>query len=111
MVTIYTTRDMIKRVAQRWYAQYSPDWRSVFSTNPVSSLDIYEQLLALPEDATKEDIHKIMRGMSWIGLHRDGCRQIVEAVAVFGDNYPCYLCERCLLEAVGCIQKRKQDEQ
>lgn len=113
MITIFTTREHIRTVADRWRAAYQGadgSW-SMYGGNRRQK---YEALAALdPETATSGDVERIIGNSSWTHLHCDCCEADVDVVAEIGET-PDYesrtasVCEECLQGALRQIRRAKK---
>lgn len=91
MPLVFTKRQMIEEVADKWRAQY-----------PDSHQETYNELLKLnSETATPEKIAEIIGNNSWTMLICNQCKRDVEAVVTVG-AYPDYETSTACL-CIDCI--------
>ena len=95
--------DIVRGVASRWKEIYcrSGEWASGLSFG--SPKEIYEQLLALGEDATEQQITAIIGNNSWTRNVCTECDQDVHVAVHFGEekDYTAVWADVCL----GCLRK------
>jgi len=95
-VELITERSRIKTVAERWDAQYGPDFRPIAGG---SSKTISEKLHALNlSKVSVKTVNKIIGDDSWTKLTCDECRADVKKLVVFyheGGDALYDICESC----------------
>lgn len=105
------TRGTAVGAAHRWQQQYlsasGEDWRdrvlNVRGREPTTAGKIYDQLLALGDCATSEQVAEVIGNKSWSFVRCDSCSDEVEATVRLGDAYDTSArnyCRVCIWEAV-----------
>lgn len=104
-MNIITKRMLINRVAEHWKQQYHTDKWGGYQGD---SEHIYNLLKALPQDATEEDVEKIIDNKSWTRNVCDECKEDCQIVIEVGEprdyeSSTACLCPGCLAKAVNMI--------
>lgn len=104
MPRLITRKQVAREVKDRFRAQYGPAFR-VYPFG--DSAAIYEDLVALGDDPSIEDVEALCKG--WTRVKCDECGQDVYAVVQLGEqpdneSSTASVCGKCLLEALKIIQ-------
>ena len=109
MADTITRAEVVASVPRAWERQYSdlkgPQWSSHQA--------IMQQLLALPEGFTAEEVNRIIGNESWTSLRCEECGNEVEAVFCFGDTEyasspSVNVCEVCIRKAGVAVRAAKE---
>ncbi len=98
---IVSHRTLIRKVAERWRAQYG----NAKGNKPPGCDEIQRRLDALNvATATVKDVSEIIGNSSWVRLKCDECEREVEAVIVLGqepdyESHTAAVCQTCIDEA------------
>lgn len=105
---IITKRELINTVAEKWKYQYfsSGKWGK-YNGDPE---DVYKQLCALGNDATEEDVSRIIGNDSWTRNKCNECNLDCEIIVRLGelpdyDSATACVCRDCLLKANKAINE------
>lgn len=104
---LITNDNKAKTTAERWIKQFFDPHRNRWDFEEEGYHKArYEQLVALGENITPEDVARIIGNSSWASCTCDECGLSVESVILLGEYSEQYrICLNCLLEAVDQCRK------
>jgi hypothetical protein len=91
-LSVGTTRQLCRHVAERWRSQYE-------GKPYAHAAPIQEKLDALDKNGTRAEIDAIIGNPSWTTKMCDVCERRVEKWAILGDYETINVCEECLEDA------------
>lgn len=102
---VFTTRDVIRRVADKWHSQYQPFANDSAPWCGKTKSGIWQELVALnKETATAEQVNAIIGNEYWTRMKCDECAQEVDWLIRLGqepeyESSTASLCQECLRKA------------
>jgi len=102
---LITKQDLANIAKDRWKDQYcrNGSWSIYGSDKEVK----YNNLVALGDDPSPDDVNKVIGNNSWTNITCSGCKESVDSVVELGevgyDTEYVYTCKDCLTKALELI--------